>query len=81
MVLYNILNSNEEYEYCTISSTGKISHTITKHDNTSSLYYWDSKSKKIYEKNTDSNFVTQYRGKNSITEILRLHNKLILLMD
>lgn len=78
MVLYNILNSNEEYEYCTISSTGKISHTITKHDNTSSLYYWDSKSKKIYEKNTDSNFVTQYGGKNSVialkTEITKLEN-------
>ncbi|MDE6150069.1 MAG: WG repeat-containing protein, partial [Ruminococcus sp.] len=78
MVLYNVSGSDDEYDYCTINSSGKVKQNITKHENNTPIYYWDSKSKETYVKNPDYNFVTKYNDNKSIvalkTEITKLEN-------
>ena len=70
IVLVNILDErNEEYEYCTIDKDKKISATPQHTEDTSTRYFLDIKSQKVFEGKNGSKNVTEYTGKKSVPVI------------
>ncbi len=67
ITLFNVIDEkNEIYEYCTIDSSKQIVDYVSDHTDNAPKYYWDDESQKIFVKNNNEEYGTEYTGKKTV---------------
>ncbi|MDO4943980.1 MAG: WG repeat-containing protein [Ruminococcus sp.] len=67
VTLFNVIDEkNEKYEYCTVDSSKQIVDYVSDHTDNAPKYYWDAESKKIFVKNNNEEYGTEYTGKKTV---------------
>lgn len=67
VTLFNVVDEkNEKYEYCTVDSSKQIVDYVSDHTDNAPKYYWDAESKKIFVKNNNEEYGTEYTGKKTV---------------
>lgn len=67
VTLFNVIDEkNEKYEYCTVDSSKQIVDYVSDHTDNAPKYYWDAESEKIFVKNNNEEYGTEYTGKKTV---------------
>lgn len=67
ITLVNVIDEkNEKYEYCTVDSSKQIVDYVSDHKDNAPKYYWDAESEKIFVKNNNEEYGTEYKGKKTV---------------
>lgn len=67
ITLVNVIDEKKEkYEYCTVDSSKQIVNYVSDHNDNAPKYYWDAESEKIFVKNNNEEYGTEYKGKKTV---------------
>ena len=65
--LYNTIDEkNNIYEYCSIDSSNQVVNYALRHNDNAPEYFWDAKKEKVFVKNKNEQYATEYTGKKTV---------------